>query len=104
MIFHIAERSKWQAAVAAGEYTESTIGRTLAEEGFIHLSTASQVAGVAERFYKDVEDLVLLHIEESLLRSPLQWDVVGGSPDPFPHLYGPLNLSAVVKVETPFAP
>jgi glutathione S-transferase len=44
-------------------------------------------------------DLVLLHIDESLLRSPLQWDVVGGSPDPFPHVYGPLNLSAVVKVE-----
>ena len=99
MIFHIAERSKWQAAVATGEYTESTLGRTLADEGFIHMSTASQVAGVAEGFYKGIEDLVLLHVDESLLRSPLQWDVVGGSPDPFPHLYGPLNLSAVTKVE-----
>ena len=99
MIFHIAERSKWNAAVAAGEYAESTLGKSLADEGFIHLSTASQVGGVAERFYAGVDDLVLLHIEETLLTARLQYDAVPGAPSPFPHLYGPLNLSAVVKVE-----
>ena len=99
VIFHIAERTAWDAAVAAGEYTVSTLGRSLAEEGFIHMSTEAQVAGVAERFYAGVGDLVLLHIDESKLTSPLQYDEVPGAPDPFPHLYGPLNTDAVVRVE-----
>ena len=99
VIFHIAERAAWEQAVRAGQYTVSTRGRSLAEEGFIHMSTESQVAGVAERFYADVPDLVLLHVDESRLTAPLQWDPVPGAADPFPHLYGPLNADAVVEVE-----
>jgi glutathione S-transferase len=93
VIFHVAERTRWDAAAAAGEYTESTRGRSLAEEGFVHLSTREQVAGVLERFYAEVPDLVLLHVDESRLTSPLRWE--GG----FPHLYGPLPVDAVVAVE-----
>ena len=99
MIFHIAERTAWESAVDADEYTVSTLGRSLAEEGFIHMSTEAQVAGVAERFYAGVDDLVLLHIDETRLTAPLQWDDVPGAPAPFPHLYGPLNVDAVVRVE-----
>ena len=99
MIFHIAERHAWEQAQRDGQYTVSTLGRSLAEEGFIHMSTQEQVAGVAERFYAGVADLVLLHIDESRLRAPLQYDDVPGAPAPFPHLYGPLNVEAVVRAE-----
>ena len=102
VIFHIAEREAWDAAVAAGEYTVSTRGRSLAEQGFIHMSTRVQVDGVAGRFYAGVDDLVLLHVDESRLTAPLQYDAVPGTVDSFPHLYGPLNVDAVVAVE-PFA-
>jgi glutathione S-transferase len=99
VIFHIAERSAWEQAQRDGRYTVSTRGRSLEEEGFIHMSTSEQVAGVAGRFYAGVPHLVLLHVDESRLTERLQWDDVPGAAAPFPHLYGPLNLDAVVKVE-----
>ena len=97
MIYHLALASDWEAAVEAGEYRVSTLGRTLAQEGFVHASTSSQVRDVADTYYAGVRDqLVLLTIDERRLTVPLLWDAVEGSPEPFPHLYGPLDVSAVV--------
>jgi uncharacterized protein (DUF952 family) len=97
VIYHIATADDWSRAVKDGEYTTSTIGRTLAEEGFLHASTASQVDWVANRFYRDVPgDLVLLVIDAARLTAPLRYDEVPGWDEPFPHIYGPLNADAVV--------
>ena len=101
MLFHIAQRERWAEALATGSYTASTLGRELADVGFIHLSREDQVRGVAQRFYPGVDDLVLLTIDESRLTAPLRWDPVGD--DEFPHLYGALDVGAVVDV-APFAP
>ena len=101
MIFHITSRAAWEEAQQRGDYrTES-----LETEGFIHCSTPSQVLPVAENFYKGQSGLILLGIESALLSSALKWEPPsGGSPPPgvpegdsFPHIYGPLNLDAVVK-------
>jgi glutathione S-transferase len=103
-IFHLATEDAWASAVATGTYTVSTLGLDLAEVGFIHCSQADQVAGVHERFYRDVTDpLRLLTIDTDLLTSRWQLDPVQGEPQPFPHIYGPLNLDAVVSAE-PFRP
>ena len=97
MIYHIALASDWDAAVAAGEYRISTIGRTLEDEGFLHASYADQVRGVADAFYADVrEPLLLLTIDERRLTVPLRVDAVPGTAEGFPHLYGPLDVAAVV--------
>ena len=101
MIFHIADRDRWLASQAEGTYTASTLGRELADEGFIHLSTAEQVSGVADRFYRGLPNLVLLHIDESRLTARIVFEQVGDAPEPFPHLYGPLNTDAVVHVDDP---
>jgi uncharacterized protein (DUF952 family) len=103
VIFHIADRDRWLASMASGEYTASTIDRELADEGFIHCSTFEQVAGVLDRFYRGVPNLVLLHIDESLLTAPLVVEQLGDAPEPFPHVYGPLNIDAVVHVDDPMA-
>lgn len=101
-LHHIARASDWAAAQADGEYRVSTLGRTLAEEGFIHLSFPGQLAGVAERFYRDVDgELVVLEIDASACGAEVV--VEPGDPaDPaserFPHLYGPLPLDAVTAV------
>jgi hypothetical protein len=62
-IYHIAAAADWERAVRDGQYTMSTRGLTLAEQGFIHASTAGQVALVANAFYRDVPDLLLLVID-----------------------------------------
>jgi uncharacterized protein (DUF952 family) len=101
VIFHIADRTRWHTAQAVGTYTASTLDHELADEGFIHMSTSDQVAGVVDRFYRGVPDLVLLHIDETLLLAPLLYEQVPDAAEPFPHLYGPLNTSAVVRVDDP---
>jgi len=92
-IFHIALAEHWEAAKAAGQYTESTRGRTLAEEGFIHCSYTGQVSGVADYAFADVTTpLVLLTIDPARVAPEIK--VEGG----FPHIYGPLQLDAVIGV------
>jgi uncharacterized protein (DUF952 family) len=97
-IHHLALQDAWDEAQIAGEYRVSTLGLTLDEVGFIHCSQAEQVHGVHERFYGGVtEPVLLLTIDTDLLTSPWQLDDVPGQPLPFPHVYGPVNLDAVVS-------
>lgn len=100
IIHHLALESAWEAARPAGVYTISTLGLELADVGFIHCSQPDQVVGVHSRFYGAVtEPVLLLTIDTDLLTSPWQLDDVPGEPLPFPHIYGPLNVDAVVSVE-----
>lgn len=97
LIFHIAEPGDWQQARAGGTYTISTRGRTLAEEGFLHCSRFEQVPTVLDFVYADVAGpLALLVVDTETLESPLQLDEVPEAGDVYPHIYGPLNVSAVV--------
>jgi uncharacterized protein (DUF952 family) len=97
LIFHITTASDWAQAQAAGEYTTSTRGKTLAEQGFIHGSTAEQVAPVANMIYKGLTDLLVLVIDTDRVQPEVRFERVPGWDDPFPHIYGPLNADAVVE-------
>ncbi len=97
-LYHIALAEDWAAARASGEYTASTRGRTLAEEGFIHCSFAEQVEATAHRFYRDVTDAVVLRIDPGRLPSRVVVEDLIGSGEHFPHVYGPIPVSAVVDV------
>jgi uncharacterized protein (DUF952 family) len=101
MIYHLTSAAEWEDAGNAGEYRVSTRGRTLDEEGFIHCSLAGQVAGVADRFYRGRTGLVLLTIDERRVGPEIRYESPAGTAETFPHIYGPLNLDAVVNV-TPF--
>ena len=96
-IVHMALPDDWAAAQSAGEYSMSTRGVTLADEGFIHCSFDHQILGVANRFYSDVDELVLLRLDPSRLGSEVVVEPpFAGSVEHFPHLYGPIPLDAVV--------
>lgn len=92
-LFHIALRSDWQAAQLPDSYAPAS----LAAEGFIHLSNLDQVTWVANQFYRAQPGLVLLCIDPERLQAELRYDAVPGH-GTFPHLYGPLNPSAVTAV------
>ena len=99
MIYHLAEQADWQQALEDGSYTRSTRGRSLADEGFIHASSAEQWPLVRSRAYADVTDpIVLLHIDEGRLSASVVHEV--GDPETgetFPHVYGPIEVTAVVR-------
>jgi uncharacterized protein (DUF952 family) len=99
MIFHITTQGAWSAALEAGSYTADS----LETEGFIHCSEADQYCWVANQRFRGRQDLVLLHIDESLLDARVQRENLEGGEWQFPHVYGALNLDAVVQV-TPFRP
>lgn len=94
MIYHVTKKKSWELALQQGFYETDS----LATEGFIHNSTLEQVAGVLNRYYKNETDLVLLHIDEMLLTSPLKYELAPSVNEMFPHIFGPINLEAVVDV------
>ncbi len=78
---------------------ESTRGRTLQEEGFIHLSLPHQLPGVARMLYGDGgRGLVVLVVDPARLAAPVRYEAMKPGGEEFPHLYGPLPVSAVVEV------
>lgn len=93
VIVHICPRQDWLAAQASGVYRTPS----LESVGFIHCSRAEQAPGVLQRFFAGAGDLLLLWIDPQRLRAELRWETADG--DLFPHLYGELNLDAVVEVE-----
>lgn len=97
-IFHITDRSQWQAAQASGAYSHPS----LEAEGFIHCSTAEQVAWVANRFFRGQSQLLVLEIESDRLTPELRYDEVPGV-GVFPHVYGAINLTAIDRA-IDFAP
>ena len=102
MIYHITSPTAWNEARERGDYR----AESLETEGFIHCSTETQVVPVAEKFYAGLSGLLLLVIEPARLTADLKWEPPsGGTPPPgvpegdlFPHVYGPINLDAVVQV------
>jgi uncharacterized protein (DUF952 family) len=88
VLYHITTRVAWDAACTAGRYTT--------EGPFIHLSLDRQWPGVRDRFYRDTPDLVLLTVDERAVTAEIRYERADG--DDFPHLYGALELAAVVAV------
>jgi uncharacterized protein (DUF952 family) len=104
-IYHLALAGEWAEATASGRpYDRSTVGRSLAEEGFIHCSFADQVQGVADRFYAGRSDVVLLTVEVERLDAEVRVESVPGA-GAFPHVFGPIPLAAVAAaVPVPVGP
>ncbi|MDP1919180.1 MAG: DUF952 domain-containing protein [Myxococcales bacterium] len=91
-LFHITTAEAWERAKAAGEYRAPS----LETEQFIHLSTDSQWIRTAQRFFRGQRGLVLLSIRLDRVKAEVKFERADG--EDFPHLYGALNLDAVVEV------
>ena len=97
MIVHIVSRDEWNEAKRVGIYSPSSVQA----EGFVHCSTIAQVTATANRLFHGRKNLVLLCIDESRLQADVRFEpsmeeTTRG--DVFPHIYGPIELDAVVQV------
>lgn len=101
-ILHIIPHTVWEQAQANGTYR----GDTLDAEGFIHFSTPAQAVMVANARFKGHTGLLLLVVDPARLSAELRYEAPFEASNPaeaaqlFPHLYGPLNLDAVVDVRS----
>ena len=102
MILHLLSRASWLEAQSHGEL----VAPSVATEGFAHCSTEHQIVDVANKYYRGASNMVLIHIDPAKLTSILKFEPpahVDGSPALphealFPHIYGPINLDAVIDV------
>lgn len=101
-LLHITTATDWAAAQASGAVAPPS----LAEVGFVHLSTPAQVALPANRLYRGRTDLLLLVLDPGRIGVEVRFEP-GVATDPasmrFPHAYGPVPLEAVVAV-VPYLP
>jgi uncharacterized protein (DUF952 family) len=91
-IYKICETAQWAQAERNGTFRGSAVDRA---DGYLHFSTAAQVADTAA---KHLSDLVLVAVEAEDLGGALKWETSRGGAL-FPHLYGPLPLTAVRWVQ-----
>lgn len=92
VIYHIISLADWEAARQQGSYRAAS----LSSEGFIHFSTRRQVPRTLVKFYAGRTGLALLCVATARLKAELRYEEADGQA--FPHLYGPLNLDAVIEV------
>lgn len=94
MLLHIAHGDEWVRAQEDGLYQTGS----LHDQGYIHCSYPHQVIKVANSIYRGQRGLILLHVDPDRLDSRMV-EEDGGSGKLYPHVYGPINVGAVVKVE-----
>jgi uncharacterized protein (DUF952 family) len=85
-IYKVCSKAALDAAQAKGRFE------------FIHLSSAEQLQGTLAKHFVGQGDLVLLAVDTERLGEHLQWEPSRGGAV-FPHLYGPLDLGALLWVE-----
>ncbi len=90
-IYKVCDASQWTQAERDGEFGGSAVDLA---DGYIHFSTATQVAGTAAKHFATMSGLVLVAVEAEELGAALKWERSRGG-DLFPHLYGTLPLTAV---------
>ena len=94
-IYKICTAAEWREAERAGAYRGSEVDR---RDGFIHFSTAEQAAETAGKWFAGQSDLALVAVDADALGDKLKWEPSRGGAL-FPHLYGPLDLKAVLRVD-----
>ena len=90
--YKLVDRDEWATARKDGAYGGSAVDRA---DGYIHLSTAEQLAETARRHYAGRSDLLLVTVDIAALAPDVRWEASRGGAL-FPHLYGPLPLSAAL--------
>ena len=95
LVYHVTTRKEWNDAKTKGFYT----ALSLETEGFIHTSELRQIEGVLQRYYQGKTGLIKLVIDTGKLVSELKYELAHSVNERFPHIYGPINLDAVIDVQ-----
>ena len=95
LIYKICPLELWQEAESTRTFTGAPVD---VADGYIHFSTARQLAETAAKHFADQHDLLLVTVAAEALGDKLKWEPSRGD-DLFPHLYGNLDLADVMRVD-----
>ncbi len=92
----------WDEAQKVGEYRQSTINSTLDDVGFIHATSPDQTTAMLNRHFVDRNDILLLVVDPNKVKPEVKLEApLSGSSGVYPHIYGPLNVDAVIDTYVP---
>lgn len=94
-LYKVISSDDWRAAETQGEFTG--VGIDL-DDGFIHLSSQSQVVETVGRYFAGQEGLLLVAVDASKLGDTLRWEPSRNG-DLFPHVYGSISMEAVIRTD-----
>jgi len=92
LIFKIVHAAEWAEAESGGSYAGSAKDKA---DGFLHFSTAPQLAETLRRYYANAGELLLVAVDEAALGATLKYEHAASRGEDFPHLYGVLPRSGV---------
>lgn len=95
-IYILIAAADYEAAMSFGFHQPASMDA----DRFIHASPPEQLERVANKHYRDKRDVRLLHIDPELVKAEIRWERAAGGL--YPHIYGPLNMDAVVRVTNVF--
>ena len=95
IIYKICPEPLWRQAERAGRFDGAPLDLA---DGFIQFSDAGQVRETAAKHFSGQADLLLVAVDAGKLGDALKREVSRGGAL-FPHLYAPLDLSAVLWVK-----
>lgn len=90
LVFKIVPRAEWEAG--SGDYHGSAHDQA---DGYLHLSTAAQLAETLRRYYAGQDDLILVAVDPAALGTSLKWEYSPSRGEDFPHLYAALSCDAM---------
>ncbi|WP_322924074.1 DUF952 domain-containing protein [Paenibacillus campi] len=93
IIVHATLKKEWETALLNGTYRCASLDK----EGFIHCSSIEQIVSVANYNFKGIKGLILLCMDESRVIPEVRWEDLYNSEVEYPHIYGELNIDAVLK-------
>lgn len=92
LLFHITTREQWKANQNESNYKPESFE----DKGFIPCSSGSQLEDTANRLFSDKDQILLLVIDVSTLGENIKYEQDEETGQRYPHIYGPLNTSAVI--------
>jgi uncharacterized protein (DUF952 family) len=92
-ILHVTKRQQWEDAKILSSYHADS----LESEGFIHCSESTQILKIAQRFFNNQKELVILFIDSEKVQAEIRYEEAEIG-ELFPHIYGELNIDAVYQV------
>ena len=93
LVYKLFRKSEWRDAAASGKFSGSPDD---IRDGFIHLSAAKQVRGTFGKYFSGEAEPVLVAFAAERLGPALKWEISRNG-EPFPHLYGVLDLFLAVS-------
>ena len=92
-IFVLMSKATLRESQSSGQFAPES----LQTEKFIHASPADQLTRVANKYYSENNTVYVAVVKKTAVQAPIKWEPATGGL--YPHIYGPLNMSAVVELQ-----